>query len=90
MIKYITEKEAIDWVSKQKNIHDIHKNFYDWKKHIITISNFWPQCKKFYKGAGYFLGYFEKELVAIYWYNKVGGQSGGVTMNSPRLEKEQG
>ena len=71
MIKYITEKEAIDWVSKQKNIHDIHKNFYDWKKHIITISNFWPQCKKFYKGAGYFLGYFEKELVAIYWYNKV-------------------
>ena len=45
MIKYITEKEAIDWVSKQKNIHDIHKNFYDWKKHIITISNFWPQCK---------------------------------------------
>ena len=25
MIKYITEKEAIDWVSKQKNIHDIHK-----------------------------------------------------------------
>jgi len=26
----------------------------------------------------------------IYWYNKVGGQSGGVTMNSPRLEKEQG
>ena len=26
----------------------------------------------------------------FYWYNKLGGQSGGVTMNSPRLEKEQG
>ena len=71
MIKHITDNEVIDWVSKQKDIHKRHTDFYRWKKHILVISKIWPQCKKFYEGDGKFLGYFDDELRAVYWYNKV-------------------
>jgi len=71
LIKHITDNEVIDWVSKQKDIHKRHTDFYRWKKHILVISKIWPQCKKFYEGDGKFLGYFDDELRAVYWYNKV-------------------
>lgn len=74
MIKHITDNEVIDWVSKQKNIHKRHTDFYRWKKHILVISKIWPQCKKFYEGDGRFLGYFDDELRAVYWYNKIGDE----------------
>mgnify|MGYP001311322932 FL=1 len=74
MIKHITDNEVIDWVSKQKDIHKRHTDFYRWKKHILVISKIWPQCKKFYEGDGKFLGYFDDELRAVYWYNKVGDE----------------
>ena len=74
MIKHITDDEVIDWVSKQKDIHKRHTDFYRWKKHILVISKIWPQCKKFYEGDGKFLGYFDDELRAVYWYNKVGDE----------------
>ena len=74
MIKHITDNEVIDWVSKQKDIHKRHTDFYRWKKHILVISKIWPQCKKFYEGNGKFLGYFDDELRAVYWYNKVGDE----------------
>ena len=74
MIKHITDSEVIDWVSKQKNIHKRHTDFYRWKKHILVISKIWPQCKKFYEGDGKFLGYFDDELRAVYWYNKIGDE----------------
>ena len=71
MIKYISEKEVDEFVSKQENVHETHKTFREWKKHILLISQFWPHCKKFYKGDGKFLGYYEEKLEAIYWYNKI-------------------
>ena len=74
MIKHITDDEVIDWVSKQKDIHKRHTDFYRWKKHILVISKIWPQCRKFYEGKGKFLGYFDDELKAVYWYNKVGDE----------------
>ena len=74
MIKHITDNEVIDWVSKQKNIHKRHTDFYRWKKHILVISKIWPQCRKFYEGNGKFLGYFDDELKAVYWYNKIGDE----------------
>ena len=74
MIKHITDNEVIDWVSKQKDIHKRHTDFYRWKKHILVISKIWPQCKKFYEGDGKFLGYFDDDLRAVYWYNKVGDE----------------
>ena len=74
MIKHITDNEVIDWVSKQKDIHKRHTDFYRWKKHILVISKIWPQCKKFYEGDGKFLGYFDDELKAVYWYNKIGDE----------------
>ena len=74
MIKHITDNEVIDWVSKQKDIHKRHTDFYRWKKHILVISKIWPQCKKFYEGNGKFLGYFDDELKAVYWYNKIGDE----------------
>ena len=74
MIKHITDNEVIDWVSKQKDIHKRHTDFYRWKKHILVISKIWPQCRKFYEGNGKFLGYFDDELKAVYWYNKIGDE----------------
>ena len=74
MIKHITDNEVIDWVSKQKDIHKRHTDFYRWKKHILVISKIWPQCRKFYEGDGKFLGYFDDELKAVYWYNKIGDE----------------
>tara|TARA_E500000318_G_C3507287_1_gene190847 strand:- start:69 stop:500 length:432 start_codon:yes stop_codon:yes gene_type:complete len=74
LIKHITDNEVIDWVSKQKDIHKRHTDFYRWKKHILVISKIWPQCKKFYEGDGKFLGYFDDELKAVYWYNKIGDE----------------
>ena len=74
MIKHITDNEVIDWVSKQKDIHKRHTDFYRWKKHIFVISKIWPQCRKFYEGNGKFLGYFDDELKAVYWYNKIGDE----------------
>tara|TARA_Y200000002_G_C22414273_1_gene551132 strand:- start:161 stop:592 length:432 start_codon:yes stop_codon:yes gene_type:complete len=74
LIKHITDNEVIDWVSKQKDIHKRHTDFYRWKKHILVISKIWPQCRKFYEGNGKFLGYFDDELKAVYWYNKIGDE----------------
>ena len=71
MIKYISEKEVDEFISKQENVHETHKTFREWKKHILLISQFWPHCKKFYKGDGKFLGYYGEKLEAIYWYNKI-------------------
>ena len=74
MIKHITDNEVLNWVSKQKDIHKRHTDFYRWKKHILVISIIWPQCRKFYEGNGKFLGYFDDELKAVYWYNKIGDE----------------
>ena len=40
MIKYISEKEVDEFVSKQENVHETHKTFREWKKHILLISQF--------------------------------------------------
>tara|TARA_E500000331_G_C16596783_1_gene429830 strand:+ start:57 stop:479 length:423 start_codon:yes stop_codon:yes gene_type:complete len=72
MIKYITEKEALDFVSKQEHKDEWHKDFYYWKRHLLVLKN-WPWLKKFYKG-GKWLGHFDKELNGIYWYNLIEGE----------------
>ena len=74
MIKCITETEVQNWISKQKNIHSWHKEFRVWKKHLLLLSKTWPHVKKFYKGTGTFLGYYDSELVAVYWYNQIGDE----------------
>ena len=69
MIKHITEKEALDFVSKQEHKDEWHKDFYYWKKHLIALKN-WPWLRKFYKGSGKWLGHFDNlELNGVYWYN---------------------
>jgi hypothetical protein len=69
MIKNITEKEALDFVSKQEHKDEWHKDFYYWKRHLLALKN-WPWLKKFYKG-GKWLGHFDEELNGIYWYNLI-------------------
>ena len=69
MIKHITEKEALDFVSKQEHKDEWHKDFYYWKRHLLALKN-WPWLKKFYKG-GKWLGHFDEELNGIYWYNLI-------------------
>ena len=69
MIKNITEKEALDFVSKQEHKDEWHKDFYYWKRHLLDLKN-WPWLKKFYKG-GKWLGHFDEELNGIYWYNLI-------------------
>ena len=67
MIKYISETEALDFVSKQKHKDVWHKDFYYWKKHLLVLKN-WPWLKKFYKG-GKWLGHFDEKLNGVYWFN---------------------
>jgi len=71
-IKHITEAEALEFVKKQNHKDKWHSDFHYWKKHLIVLANIWPQLKQFYKGAGKWLGYFDKELKGVYWYNKSG------------------
>ena len=40
----------------------------------MLLSKTWPHVKKFYKGTGTFLGYYDSELVAVYWYNQIGDE----------------
>ena len=72
MIKNITEKEALDFVSKQEHKDEWHKDFYYWKRHLLALKN-WPWLKKFYKG-GKWLGHFDEELNGVYWYNLQGDE----------------
>ena len=67
MIKYISETEALDFVSKQEHKDVWHKDFYYWKKHLLVLKN-WPWLKKFYKG-GKWLGHFDEKLNGVYWFN---------------------
>ena len=67
MIKYISETEALDFVSKQEHKDVWHKDFYYWKKHLFVLKN-WPWLKKFYKG-GKWLGHFDEKLNGVYWFN---------------------
>jgi len=67
MIKYISETEALDFVSKQEYKDVWHKDFYYWKKHLLVLKN-WPWLKKFYKG-GKWLGHFDEKLNGVYWFN---------------------
>ena len=67
MIKYISETEALDFVSKQEHKDIWHKDFYYWKKHLLVLKN-WPWLKKFYKG-GKWLGHFDEKLNGVYWFN---------------------
>ena len=67
MIKYISETEALDFVSKQKHKDVWHKDFYYWKKHLLVLKN-WPWLKKFYRG-GKWLGHFDEKLNGVYWFN---------------------
>ena len=61
-IKHITELEALEFVKKQNHKDEWHKDFHLWRKHLIILANKWPQLKQFYRGAGKWLGYFDKEL----------------------------
>ena len=72
MIKHITEKEALDFASKQEHKDNWHKDFNEWKKHLLALKN-WPWLKKFYKG-GKWLGHFDEELNGVYWYNLQGDE----------------
>ena len=67
MIKYISETEALDFVSKQEHKDVWHKDFYYWKKHLLVLKK-WPWLKKFYKG-GKWLGHFDEKLNGVYWFN---------------------
>jgi len=70
MIKHISEIEALKFVKEQKHKNSWHDDFNKWRKHLIVLANTWPQLKKFYKGKGKWLGYFDNEkLVGVYWYN---------------------
>ena len=73
-IKHITELEALEFVKKQNHKDEWHKDFHLWRKHLIILANKWPQLKQFYRGAGTWLGYFDKELKGVYWYNISGDE----------------
>ena len=70
MIKHITEKEALDFVSKQEKKDQWHNDFHFWKLHLRALKN-WPWLKKFYRG-GKWLGHFNEEKInGVYWYNLI-------------------
>ena len=62
MINKISEAEALEFIKKQEHKDEWHKDFHLWRKHLIILANKWPQLKQFYRGAGTWLGYFDKEL----------------------------
>jgi len=66
-IRHITETEALQFVKEQNHKDRWHNDFDYWRKHLIALP--WTQLKKFYKGRGNWLGYFDGKLVAVYWYN---------------------
>ena len=68
-IKHITELEALEFVKKQNHKDEWHKDFHLWRKHLIILANKWHQLKQFYRGSGKWLGFFDKELKGVYWYN---------------------
>ena len=74
MIKHITESEALEFVSNQNHKDKWHSDFNMWRKHLIVLANKWPQLKQFYRDAGKWLGYFDKELKGVYWYNISGDE----------------
>ncbi len=73
-IKHITELEALEFVKKQNHKDKWHDDFHMWRKHLIILANKWPQLKQFYRGAGKWLGYFDKDLKGVYWYNICGDE----------------
>ena len=50
MIKEITHEQALEWVSKQDVEDTWHKDFNEWKKHLLLAAKYWPWVKKFYRG----------------------------------------
>ena len=72
MIKEITQEQALEWVSKQDVEDTWHKDFNEWKKHLLVLKN-WPWLKKFYRG-GNWLGHFDDKLNGVYWYNIKGDE----------------
>ena len=74
MIKHIAESEALEFVSNQNHKDKWHSDFNMWRKHLIVLANKWPQLKQFYRGAGKWLGYFDKDLKGVYWYNICGDE----------------
>ena len=48
IIKEITHEQALEWVSKQDVEDTWHKDFNEWKKHLLLAAKYWPWVKKFY------------------------------------------
>ncbi len=79
MIKYIEQKEALDWLSKQDVKGTWHENFNEWKQHLLVSyllrsneKDYKWSFKKFYRGNGKWLGAFvDNKLSGIYWYTIV-------------------
>tara|TARA_B100001113_G_scaffold280332_1_gene235060 strand:- start:302 stop:733 length:432 start_codon:yes stop_codon:yes gene_type:complete len=71
IIKEITHEQALEWISKQDLEDTWHKDFKEWKKHLILAAKYWPWVKKFYRGKNKWLGAFDDELCGVYWYTIV-------------------
>ena len=73
MIKEIAHEHALEWVSKQDLEDTWHKDFNEWKKHLLLAAKFWPWVKKFYRGKNNWLGYYDDwwEFQGVYWYTIV-------------------
>ena len=71
IIKNIDYIEVDSWLKQQNLVDTWHTDFFEWKKHLLLASKKWPWIKKFYKGKDNWLGIFDNDLKAIYWYTIV-------------------